>query len=109
MKLFCKHSVCAECKVLFEPPAPGTIDRMWPNLCEAHRKAPRDKWQRVQTVKNWAEFNFERLEKQMLAEVQEERAKVDETMQRFMQQSMQSQYGAGLRAQQGPYKQPGSL
>lgn len=86
-----KHSVCAECGVHFEP-TPVHLAR-WGHLCAQHRAAAMDADRRKDRVTEWAAYNFERLEKIMLAE-QAEKAEANRAgIQGMMNAGMQSLHG----------------
>lgn len=80
MKLFCKHSICRQCGVAFEPRKDKYGD-----LCLPHAKPKLDEdWRKAQVV-GWASSNWERLEPEMKKEQEASRAAFNEAMQANLQ------------------------
>lgn len=97
MSLFSRrkdYSVCRMCKVHFEP-VTGWEAEHWPDLCETHRREPRDRHIRKQMVLGWAAENWEALEPQA-KEAREKQAAAFQaaaqgSLAAMAQQSMQQQ------------------
>jgi hypothetical protein len=80
MKFFNRPSVCRICRVHFEPLTDWEA-QYWPDLCDTHRKGPRELHLRQHAVVTWATMNWQRLEVDMLKEREAERAKWSEAQQ----------------------------
>ena len=84
MKLFCRMSVCKECKNYFEP-APLS-QREWGDLCPTHREPVMRKEMRKRSVVAWADANWEKLEEQKNKAEEEERRSLAQLYQNSGQQ-----------------------
>lgn len=93
MRFFCKpYSVCATCKVHFEP-APTERHA---ELCPEHRKPVVELEDRILRVTDWAKRNWEKLEPQVLKEEAKRTAASNAALQKLYRQMQPvgSQQGA---------------
>ena len=94
--LGCNYSVCAACKVHFEPVT--GYEAQWGQYCAEHRKPIIEDHQRTERIMSWARQNLDRLEPMM----QEDAAKSGAALAALQQFGLRQGLGAiGQQAAQG--------